>query len=56
MSDKSVIVYYSWVGNTEVVAKEIQDYTCFNTQRIEEKRTRKSGKIYGRSNGSYMWH
>lgn len=25
MKGKSVIVYYSWVGNTEVVAKDFRD-------------------------------
>lgn len=38
MQDNSVIVYYSWVGNTEIVAKEIQRLTGFDIQRIEEKR------------------
>jgi flavodoxin len=40
---KSLIVFYSWVGNTEVVAKEIQKQTGFEIQRIEEKKERKQG-------------
>lgn len=37
MEGKSLIVYYSWVGNTAVVAEEIQRVTGFNTLRIFEK-------------------
>ena len=40
---KSLIVFYSWVGNTEVAAKEIQRQTGFDLQKIEEKKERKSG-------------
>ena len=47
MEGKSVIVYYSWVGNTEVVAKEIQKFTGFDIQKIEENKIREFGKIAG---------
>jgi flavodoxin len=47
MKGRSVIVYYSWVGNTEVVAKEIQRLTGFDMQKIEEKKYRKFGNIMG---------
>lgn len=47
MKNSSLIVYYSWIGSTEVVAKEIQRLTGFDIQRIEEKKTRKLGKVPG---------
>lgn len=43
MDKNSAIVYYSWVGNTEVVAKEIQRLTGFDLLKIEEKKERKLG-------------
>jgi flavodoxin len=54
MSGKSLIVYYSWVGNTEMVAKEIQRQTGFDIQRIEEKKERKKGKIMGAAMGAVL--
>ncbi|MEI7667561.1 MAG: hypothetical protein WCI62_01020, partial [Erysipelotrichaceae bacterium] len=53
MSNK-VIVYYSWVGNTEVVAKEIQRLTGFELIRIEEKKDRKFGNIMGAAMGAFF--
>lgn len=54
MEGRSLIVYYSWVGNTEVVAKEIQRQTGFDIQRIEEKPERKQGKIMGAAMGAVL--
>ena len=54
MKGKSLIVYYSWVGNTEVVAKEIQRLTRFDIQRIEEKKNRTLGKIGGAAMGAFL--
>ena len=47
MAGKSLIVYYSWVGNTETVAKEIARQTGFDVLKIEEKKDRAKGKIMG---------
>lgn len=47
MKKKSLIVYYSWIGSTEVVAKEIQRLTQFDIQRIVEKKNRKLGNVAG---------
>jgi len=54
MEGKSVIVYYSWVGNTEVVAKEIQRLSGFDIQKIEEKKNRKPGNIAGGAMGAFF--
>ena len=47
MISNGVIVYYSWVGNTKVVANEIKRLTGFPVQKIEEKKVRKFGNIAG---------
>lgn len=54
MKGSSVIVYYSWIGSTEVVAKEIQRLTGFDIQRIEEKKNRKLGNISGAAMGAFF--
>jgi flavodoxin len=54
MNTKSMIVYYSWVGNTHVVATEIQRLTGFEVQRIEEKKHRKFGNIAGGAMGAFL--
>jgi hypothetical protein len=54
MEGKSIIVYYSWVGNTEVVAKEIQRLTGYDIQRIEERKHRKFGNIVGGAIGAFL--
>lgn len=54
MEGKSLIVYYSWVGNTEVVAKEIQRRTGFDMEKIEEYKQRKLGSIMGAAMGAAM--
>lgn len=45
MTGKSLIVYYSWVGNTEIVARELQRQTGFDIKKVEEKKERKQKKI-----------
>ncbi|MEZ0481108.1 hypothetical protein [Planococcus sp. SSTMD024] len=35
MKERSLIVYYSWIGSTEVVAKEIHELAKFDIQKIE---------------------
>lgn len=40
---KNLIVYYSWTGNTEVVAKELHQLIGGDLDRIEEVKQRKSG-------------
>ena len=47
MNKKSAIIYYSWVGNTEVAAKEIQRLTSYDLLKILEKKERKLGNIMG---------
>lgn len=54
MKNKSLIVYYSWVGNTAVVAKEIQRLTNFDIQKIEEEKNRTLGKIAGAAMGAVL--
>ena len=54
MKNNSLIVYYSWIGSTEVVAKEIQRLTKFDIQRIEEEKNRKLGKIAGAAMGAFF--
>lgn len=54
MAGKSIIVYYSWVGNTEAVAKEIQNQTGFTIQKIEEKKNRKPGSIMSAAMGAFF--
>ncbi|WP_422124508.1 flavodoxin family protein [Planococcus sp. X10-3] len=54
MKNSSLIVYYSWIGSTEVVAKEIQRLTGFDIQRIEEKKKRTPGKIAGAAMGAFL--
>ncbi len=40
---KALIVYYSWVGNTAAVARQIQARTGWDLLAIEEKKPRKPG-------------
>jgi len=40
VTGKSLIVYYSCVGNTKVVAEEIRQQTGYDIRRIEEARPR----------------
>ncbi len=40
---KNLIVYYSWTGNTEVVAKELHGLIGGDIDRIEEVKERKKG-------------
>lgn len=54
MEGTSVIVYYSWVGNTEVVAKEIQRLSGFDLQKIDETKKRKLGNIAGGAMGAFL--
>lgn len=52
MAQNSVIVYYSWVGNTGTAAKEIQSLTGFDIQKIEEKKSRKFGTMMSAAMGA----
>lgn len=38
MGKNGAIIYYSWIGNTKVVAEEIQRLIGSDILRIEEKR------------------
>lgn len=49
---RGIIVYYSWVGNTDVAAKEIASLTGFELRRIEEKKTRKLSGIMAAAFGA----
>jgi flavodoxin len=45
MNGNGIILFYSWTGNTEVVAREIQAQTGCDLRRIEEVKNRKPGNI-----------
>jgi flavodoxin len=51
---KSLILYYSWYGNTEVVAKEIQNQTGFDLVKIEEKTERTYNKLPISAVGAFL--
>jgi flavodoxin len=40
---KNIVVYYSWTGNTEVVAREIHDMVGGDLKKIEEVKQRTGG-------------
>jgi Flavodoxins len=40
---KNLVVYYSWIGNTEVVAREIHQMVGGDLIKIEEVKQRKAG-------------
>ncbi len=40
---KNLVVYYSWMGNTEAVAKEIHTLVGGDLKKLEEVKERKSG-------------
>lgn len=54
MADKSLIVYYSWLGNTAAVARELQAQTGFEIQEIKEKKERKKGNIPAAALGAFL--
>jgi len=54
MADKNLIVYYSMLGNTMAVAKEIEKQTSFTAQRIEEYKVRKRGNLIGNAMGAFL--
>lgn len=47
MSQKSVIVYYSWIGNTKMVAEALSQVTGFELMPLIEKKARPLGKVLG---------
>ena len=54
MEGKSLIVYYSWVGNTHVVAEEMARQTGFSLVRLEERRPRPFEKYIAASFGAML--
>jgi len=54
MEGNSIIVYYSWVGNTAVIAKEIQKQTGYKIIRLEEAKERGFKKISGAALGAVL--
>jgi hypothetical protein len=54
MNGKSMILYFTWVGNTEVVAQEIQRQTGFELQKINERKQRPRNKIMGAAMGAFF--
>jgi hypothetical protein len=54
VKDKSLIVYCSWYGDTEVVVKEIQLQTGFDIQKNEEIKERKRGNSMGAAMSAYL--
>jgi flavodoxin len=51
---KGLIIYYSWTGNTAVIAEEMQRITGFDLQRIEKHRNRSSSDIIGAAMSAIM--
>lgn len=47
--NNSLIIYYSWLGNTKVVAEEILKFTGGDILRIEETKERKTGAGFASS-------
>jgi len=45
MDGQSLIVYYSWTGNTASVAQELHSLTGFAVERIEESKPRPYGSL-----------
>jgi len=44
---KNLVFYYSWLGNTKVIAEEISKLINADIRRIEEKKERKKGVGFG---------
>jgi flavodoxin len=51
---KSLILYYSWYGNTEIVAKEIENQTGFDLIKIEESTDRPYSKLPFSAIGAFL--
>lgn len=47
LSQKGVIVYYSWIGNTKMVAEALSRVTGFELMPLVEKKARPLGKVFG---------
>lgn len=47
MSQRGVIVYYSWIGNTKMVAEELARVTGYDLIPLIEKKPRPIGKVFG---------
>ncbi len=54
MEKNGVIIYYSWIGNTKVVAEEIQKLTGYDLVRIEEKKERQLGHIMSAATSAFL--
>ncbi len=54
MGKNGAIIYYSWIGNTKVVAEEIQRLTGLDILKIEEKKERKLGNIMGAAMSAFL--
>ena len=54
MEGQSLIVYYSWTGNTASVAEELQAQTGFLAQRIEEVKPRPFGSLPLAAMGAWL--
>lgn len=54
MEGQSLIVYYSWTGNTASVAQEIQAQSGFAIERIEEAKPRPYGSLPMAAMGAWL--
>lgn len=54
MEGQSLIVYYSWTGNTASVAEEIRAQTGFSVERIEEVKPRPFGSLPWAALGAWL--
>jgi hypothetical protein len=54
MQETKLIVYYSWVGSTRVVAQFIERQTSIKAVRIEEIKPRPLSKIMSAAMGAFF--
>jgi len=54
MSKNGAIIYYSWVGNTKVVAEEIKRLIGFDILKKKKKKERKLGNIMGAAMSAFL--
>lgn len=51
---KNLVVYYSWMGNTEVVANEIHNLVGGDLKKIEEVKQHKIGGFAGAATSAFL--
>jgi flavodoxin len=51
---RNLVIYYSWMGNTEIVAKEIHQVVGGDLIKIEEEKQRKTGGFGGAAASAFL--